>query len=184
MDNLFTHQIIVSPHVKKFLKVMYGESYHLSLKESIGISIINFLQKDFKMIDYDINEADLSKKVLYPVTFSYNVFKNQGHSITHKENVIIGDLLDKYFREQMYTFTLLHAMGKKSQWKDCMKKYLKIFEINDDDFDLESFYKDFRRKKNENSRNPIGNLNKHLQECEHMSSVRIVNHSNSRVYKV
>lgn len=177
MENLFTHQIIVSRHVKKYLTVVYGETYHLSQKESIGISILNFLQKDFKMIDYDMKELDHSKKVFYPVTFSYNVFKNQGHSISHKENVIIGDLLDKYFREQMYTFTLLHAMGKKTHWKDCMKKFLKIFDINDDDFDLESFYKDFRRKKNENSHNPISNLNKHLIENECLSVVRVVSHS-------
>ncbi|MDK7376002.1 hypothetical protein QP519_10695 [Weeksella virosa] len=175
MEYLFTHQILVSPHVKKYLTIMYGESYHLSQKDSIGIAILSFLQKDFKLIDHDLTESSESKKVLYPVTFSYHVFKNQGHSISHKQNVIIGTMLDKYFREQMYTFTLLHAMTKKSQWKDCMKKFLKIFDINEDDFELESFYKDFRRHKNENTKSPIYKLDKYLTEIECSSVMKKTN---------
>lgn len=175
MEYLFTHQILVSPHVKKYLTIMYGESYHLSQKDSIGIAILSFLQKDFKLIDHDISDSSESKKVSYPVTFSYHVFKNQGHSISHKQNLIIGSMLDKYFREQMYTFTLLHAIGKKSQWKDCMKKFLKIFDITEDDFELESFYKDFRRHKNENMKSSIYKLDKYLTENEHLSAPRLVN---------
>lgn len=74
-------------------------------------------------------------------------------------------------------------MTKKSNWKDSMKKYLSIYDISVDDFDIESFYKDFKRRKNENNPNPISRLDEKLKEKQLLSPVRIINQSKSRHYK-
>lgn len=160
---------------------MHGETYHLSQQDSIGIAILSFLSNDYHLTE-KVTEKAGSKKEFYPVTFGYNIFHKQGFSISYKQNIVIGNMLDQYFREQMYTYTLLHAMGRTAQWKTSMKKYLKIFDINEDDFELESFYKDFKRRKNENKRSPIANLDKYLTENDKLSSVRVVNHYKSKNY--
>lgn len=183
MDDLFQTPILVSPHVKKFLTTLYGHSYHLTGKDSIGITIINLLQKSFNSDEFEIDFLAQKTKVPYSVTFTMSIFKTHGFNFSDKQNVIISDFLEKYFREQLYSFTLMQAMTKKSNWKDAMKKYLSIFGINDDDFDVESFYKDFKRRKNENLPNAISRLDEILREKQVLSPVRIINQSKSRFYR-
>lgn len=183
MTDLFQTPILVSPHVKKFLSTLHGSAYHLSIKDSIGILIIQFLQKDVTTSSVDEEFINFKNKVPYPVTFSYDTFKTYGFKFSAKHNLVIGDFLEKYFREQLYSFTLMQAMTKKSNWKDSMKKYLSIYDISVDDFDIESFYKDFKRRKNENNPNPISRLDEKLKEKQLLFPVRIINQSKSKYYK-
>lgn len=183
MTDLFQTPILVSPHVKKFLSTLYGSNYHLSIKDSIGILIIQLLQKEVSTNDVDQDFVSLKNKVPYVLTFTHDTFKTYGFTFSSKQSLVIGDFLEKYFREQLYSFTLTQAMTKKSNWKDSMKKYLSIFDITVDDFDIESFYKDFKRRKNENSPNSISRLDTVLKEKQVLSPVRIVIQSKSKHYK-
>lgn len=164
MENLFTLPIPVHIYIKKYLTAIYGTKYKLSLTDSIGVYLSTMLQKDQNHIDWEIKISD--KSDFYTICFGQKIFEKQGFSVTNKELKYMGDLLDKYFREQCYSFILHDSLFRKDHYKYSLRNFLKVYGITDEELDPESLYKDFMRKKNADSPNSTANLAKKITEIK------------------
>lgn len=160
MKNLFTLPVPVYLYVKKYLRTIYGEAYEISVTDSIGIYLSTMLQKEPKHIDWEIKIS--SKSDYYTVCFGQKIFEKQGFAVNNKELKYMGELLDKYFREQCYSFILHDSLDREDHYKDSLRNFLKVYQITDEELDPDTLYKDFMRKKNANSPNPIANLAKKI----------------------
>lgn len=164
MKDLFTLPIPVYSYVKKYLNTLHGEIYIISLNDSIGVFLSTMLEKDAKHINYQLKVSE--KTTLYTVAFSEKILQRQGFTTTPKKRKYIGDLLDKYFREQCYSFILHDSVGKKDNYKTSLKNFLKVYDITDEELDPESLYKDFMRRKNGKSQNYVSKLAKQISRLE------------------
>ena len=56
-------------------------------------------------------------------------------------------MLDKYFREKLYEYAIINSLNNDKYFKKSMREFLDFYQITDDDIDLESLYRDFKRQK-------------------------------------
>jgi len=142
---MITLDIPVTPHVKKFMTVLYGESYILNMNDTLGKAIHVLLNKR-------INSNGLLKNTedpTYPVKISYSKRKNEGFVI-HKTNIyMISQFCDKYFREVIFLYTLIRSINSKdhNNIKKGIREALYVFDVSEEDISLDTLYRDYMRKR-------------------------------------
>lgn len=139
--------IPVSPHVKKFIQAQYGDEYRISKVDFLGLLLIPFFTKEVKGLKNNQTLTDSVKTETYPIHIGFDFFQRQGHFISHNQLRLIGRTLDKYFREMLYNHVMIYSTLYGRGQKQCIIDFCEIYGITPEDFDPDSLYRDFSRKK-------------------------------------
>lgn len=145
MTELFSIPIPVAPHVKKYLTTIYGDYYTLSLDDALGILLHAIITRKTSFDNTPKNTTKLSCS--FEFKFSLSIFQKFGFTFEPKDYFYIGKMLDKYFREKMYEYAIINSVNNNINCKRSMKEFMDFFEITEEDVDLESLYRDFKRQK-------------------------------------
>lgn len=145
MKDLFSIQIPVAPHVFKYLQSIHGEHYLLSLDDALGIFLHAIITRNTSFNEVPKKYESASKN--YEIKFSMSVFLRYGFTFKPKDYFYIGKMLDKYFREKMYEYAIINSINNNISYKKSMKEFLDYFNIDENDVNTESLYRDFKRQK-------------------------------------
>lgn len=139
--------IPVSPHIKKFLEAQYGEEYHISKIDFLGLMLTPFFTKEVRIHKKDKGDlTDSVKSELYPISISFDFFQRQGYFISQDQLKFIGRTLDKYFREMLFNHVAVYSNMYGVARRQCIIDFCEIYGISPEDFDPDSLYRDFKRK--------------------------------------
>jgi len=145
LDYSITENIPVSDHVYKFLiKRCGGDTYVASRNDIIGNIVLSSLGRNS---DLKISKSKYTK-TFNVVIKEYSYLRN-GIFLGVKSGQAFNKMIDKLFRDEMYFHVFVNAQSSKDQHLEGIRKYLKIYNIDEDDIKLESIYRDFKRKKEE-----------------------------------
>lgn len=145
LDFAITEHIPVSDHVYKFLIKRCGsDTYVATRNDIIGNLVLSSLGKNS---DIKISKSKYTK-VFNIVIREYAYLRNGVH-LGMKSGQVFNKMVDKLFRDEMYFHVSANAVNSKEQHLEGIRKYLKIYDIEEDDIKLESIYRDFKRKKEE-----------------------------------
>jgi len=149
LDYSITESIPVSDHVYKFLiKRCGGDTYVASRNDIIGNIVLSSLGRN---ADLKISKSKYTK-TFNVVIKEYSYLRN-GIFLGVKSGQAFNKMIDKLFRDEMYFHVFVNAQSSKDQHLEGIRKYLKIYNIDEDDIKLESIYRDFKRKKEELANN-------------------------------
>lgn len=164
MKGFATFHIPVAPHVKKYLVHKFGPSYHVSQLDLLGMMIIPLLSKPIKVNRIDKKSlTDSTKCELYDISISYEYFEKQGFYLEVEQLRLIGRACDKYFREMLFSHVSVNSRNQPKKRMKSIIDFCEAHEINVEDIDPRTLYRNFYRKKESkpgNSRqNPVELLN-------------------------
>lgn len=149
LDYSITENIPVSDHVYKFLiKRCGGDTYVATRNDIIGNIVLSSLGRN---ADLKISKSKYTK-TFNVVIKEYSYLRN-GVFLGVKSGQAFNKMIDKLFRDEMYFHVFVNAQSSKDQHLEGIRKYLKIYNIDEDDIKLESIYRDFKRKKEELANN-------------------------------
>lgn len=138
----------VSSHVKKYLlkktAIRSDGVYFLDRKDAVGKIILNLLQKK----SGQWNQSKQKLPDIFKVHITENYAIKSGIYLPPEKVTEFNSIIDKQFREEMYQFMLVNvAVGNGKFYKQEMEKFLRYYDITEDDFSFDSFLRDFKRKK-------------------------------------
>lgn len=140
-----TFNIPVAPHVKKYLTSTFGEGYKVSQNDFLGMMITPLFTNEVKVNKNEL--VDRRKNTYYPISISYDLFQKQGCFLSPHQSKLIGRMLDKYVREMLFTHVLIYVKNHPNNHKQAILNFCTVFEINAEDIDPQTLYRDFYRKK-------------------------------------
>lgn len=157
---MITIEIPVSPHVNKFLNIMYGNNYILDTRSTLGKAIFVLLQKKVKLVKINPEVNNSIFKIKIP-----DIRTKLGGCYIHQNNInMISQYCDRYFRDILYMNTLIQSVHESENIKKGMRRVLEVFDISEEDIALDSLYRDFMRKRNEKPFVNIYNVKKCKQK--------------------
>lgn len=157
---MITIEIPVSPHVNKFLNIMYGNNYILDTRSTLGKAIFVLLQKKVKLVKINPEVNNSIFKIKIP-----DIRTKLGGCYIHQNNInMISQYCDRYFRDILYMNTLIQSVHESENIKKGMRRVLEVFDISEEDIALDSLYRDFMRKRNEKPFANIYNVKKCKQK--------------------
>jgi len=140
---MVTVSIPVKPHVKKYLCVRYGTQHTMSKKSLIGTLLFHILDKQTPKAEKDL--ADYKEK--YSILIPEYYFKSRGHSIGWKKKQYLAICFEKIFFEDMMLFINLAKATGTIKPIEAMRRFLKQYDINENDVNFDSVYRQYQRKK-------------------------------------
>jgi|SRR5690606_26111660 len=149
MKGFATFEIPVAPHVKKYLTHKFGACYEVSQLDLLGMMIIPLLSKPVK-VNKRIDKktlTDSNKSMLYSISISYEYFEKQGFYLEVEQLRLIGRACDKYFREMLFSHVLVNSKNQSKKQMKSIIDFCEAHEINVEDIDPRTLYRNFYRKK-------------------------------------
>lgn len=142
---MITLKIPCKRHVKKYLIKKYGDTHVISPGTMLGIFAIQMLNKEF-----DPKELSKVYSDFYELELTEFYIKTKGFNICPEKLFLIGESLDRLFREELFAHVdLVYDRGDKWALRS-IRHFLRFYEITEDELKLESIYKAYlRRKKQE-----------------------------------
>ena len=149
--------IPVPTYVKKFLTQKYGEALFISKKTTLGIHLLELLEKEFdpKSI-YPVLGNDC-----YRINLSEYYANTKGVVINPMRANDIANYLDRLFREQLFDFMKIHKY-QHGQELPAIRIFLDYHGITEDDLKYDSIYRDYKRYKKKEERTKILKLSQPL----------------------
>lgn len=140
-----TESIPVADHVYKYLiKKCGSNTFTATRNDIIGNIVLSSLGRNS-----DIKISKPKYKQLFHVVIKEHSYLRNGIFLGIKSGQIFNNMIDKLFRDEMYTHVSINKSEDKDKFLEGLRKYLSIYDINEDDIKLESIYRDFKRKKEE-----------------------------------
>lgn len=136
--------IPVKNYVFKYLTVKYGEGVVKASRNTvIGSIILSMLSGngDVKPSN-DIRESNSFKVIVT----EYQYLRN-GVFIDNRTVKVFNQLVDSMLKEELYCHMIINKFTHDSQYMDCVRNFLSVYDITEDDLKLESVYRDFKRKR-------------------------------------
>tara|TARA_R110002096_G_C14661308_1_gene727995 strand:+ start:1465 stop:1926 length:462 start_codon:yes stop_codon:yes gene_type:complete len=142
-DYSITETVPVANHVYKYVIGINGSDTIIAERSDfIGNIILSSLNRN---TDLSISRKKF-KKSIHIVIKDYQYLKN-GIYIGLKRGQVFNNLIDKMFRREMYSHCFMNKEIHDDKYLQNMRKFLEIYNINEDDIKLESLYRDFKRVK-------------------------------------
>jgi len=142
--------IPVPTYIKKFLTQKYGESLFISKKTTLGIHLLELLEKEFdpKAISPVLGDD------IYIINLSEYYRNTKGVVINPMRANDIANYLDRLFREQLFDFMKIWK-SLHGQELPAIRVFLNYHGITEDDLKYDSIYRDYKRykKKEERTKN-------------------------------
>ena len=139
-----TQQIPVSDHVYKYLVARCGSNNYIASRSSFVGSVV------LSMLSPNNDIRGISKKQFnrtFTLTIKEEKYLRNGVHISYKNALLFNNLIDKMFREELFTHAVVIADKFGLNYLDAIKQFLEVYSIGEDDIKLETLYKDFKRKR-------------------------------------
>ena len=143
VDYSITESIPVSNHVYKYLVKRCGsDTYTASRKDIIGNIVLSSLGRN-----QDIKPLKNKYTKLFNIVIKEASYLRNGIFLGVKSGQVFNNMVDKLFRNEMYFHISINATADKEKCLKGLRKYLNLYNINEDDLKLETIYRDYKRKK-------------------------------------
>ena len=138
-----TQNIPVANHVYKYLLAICG-SDHIEASRStyIGSLILSIQGRNY---DVRIKKTQFTKFFRADINECY--YEKTGLVITKENAQLFNDQIDQKFRDELYRNMLINDHLTETLFLKSMRRFLDLYQINEDDIKLETLYRDFKRKK-------------------------------------
>lgn len=137
--------IPVKCHVKKYLIKRYGSVHQVSKKTFIGLFLLQLLEKKIEK-----PEREVQKGFLYDIEVPEYYFNTKGYSIDSNKLKLLGICLEKLFQEDFYSFVDLELLKGDLNARKAIKLFFSIYELSENDLNLDSMYRSYQRYSVEN----------------------------------
>ncbi len=139
---MVTINIPCKKYVKKYLIAKYGEKHTISRNTLLGLFTLEYLEKDFKP---ELGEMQFDDR--YVIEIGEYYFKKKGHSINLAKRKMIGMVMERLVREEIFQFVDIKVIAG-SDALESIREYLKFYKISEDELKLDSIYKAYKRHNN------------------------------------
>jgi len=142
-----TIHLPVTPAIKKYMIGKFGKDYIINMDDWFGNMVINMLEnKSHKF--YNTSDRDSMKKSeTYDISFSLSTAEKNGVKIIPQHEVAIFNIVDKIFREELYSQALINKKNYLIDFQTTISNILDSYDISDDELSYDALKRDFHRKK-------------------------------------
>ena len=137
--------IPVKCHVKKYLIKRYGLVHSVSKKTFIGLFLLQLLEKKI-----DKPEKEIEKGAFYDLEIPEYYFNTKGYSVDKNKLKFLGICLEKLFIEDFYSFIDNELTKGNRNAKNAIKLFFIIYELTENELNLDSMYRNYQRYSGEN----------------------------------
>lgn len=144
---MFSISIPVKAHVKKYLCFRYGTEHTFTKNSLLGVLLIHVLDKKCPKSDFDFKDY----KEKYEILISEQYYYRHGSEIPLKKRRYLAICLDKMFNEDFHLFIELGMSEFNLSAAEAIRRFLKKYEITENEVKYESLYRSYQRFKVENN---------------------------------
>lgn len=144
---LLTIHLGLPQHLKKFLISKFGEEYHLSREDFLGILISSLLEKKSTgQYPYKLDKEKYSEKYLIHISLSYA--QKNGIYLIQEHEALIRRSVENIFRNNLYEQALINKECYGIDYKTTFLNTLEFYGISEDNKSyFQMLMRDFNRKK-------------------------------------
>ena len=143
VDYSITEHIPVADHVYKYLvKICGGDTLVASRHDFIGSVVLNSLGTNHDVV---LSSKKYSKH--FNVVITDHKYLKNGVRLGVKSGQVFNRLIDRMFRDQMYMHVFMNKSTDNKMYLNGLREYLEMYGITEDELQLDTVYKDFKRKK-------------------------------------
>ena len=136
--------IPVSDHIYKYLAAKCGTGLFTATRNTfVGSVVLSMLSRNEDLK----RESSKKHSKVFTVLVKEDSYMRNGIFIDLKCMKAFNEMVDKMFREELYCHMIINKFTHKSQYLDCIRNFLRIYNINEEDIKEETVYRDFKRKK-------------------------------------
>ncbi|WP_444671264.1 hypothetical protein [Flavobacterium columnare] len=130
--------IPVKKHIKKYLENKYGTDHKISKKTFIGFFLSEMLEKK-------LEKSNPFPGDVYTVTVPEFYFNKKGYTINAGKLRTIGLAFESLFDHDFVHYVDNRLREGETNAYKCVKKFLKLYNIREDELKLESMYRKYQR---------------------------------------
>lgn len=139
-------QIPVANHIYKYLQIKCGIKPFVATRNTfVGSVVLSILNKN----DDIRQESKQQHQCVFKVEVKEENFIRNGVFIDQRTAHVFNDLIDKMFREELYCHIIINKVNQKTQYLKCIRSFMAIYNITEEDIKEETIYRDFKRKKDQ-----------------------------------
>lgn len=148
-------KIPMKPFLVKFLHQKFGDYHKVSKTTWLGISATNLLTHVYSKPQHVRTNSNFT--ILIP----YTICQKKGHFINYDAIPEFKQNAERIFRDFMHEYITINAKGNEhGEVMHSLKKFLKHYNISEDEVRLESAYRHYMRTLEETSNKTEKKLNK------------------------
>lgn len=135
--------IPVEPHVKRFLAKRYGPVHTATKVTFIGMEVLQALTSEYER-PYLPPEKKIIYSDEYKVLIPERYFNANGHTVSMNNLLHLGNSMGRLFTETMFD-NLDMQINEGTHGLEALRRFLKFYNIAEDDVKFESLYKAYQR---------------------------------------
>lgn len=140
--------IPVKLHVKKYLIKRYGPTHQVTKKTFIGLFLLQLLEKSIEK-----PEKEITTLFTYDIDVSEYYFNTKGYCVDKNKLKFLGICIERLFIEDFYSFVDNELYKGDLNAKKSMKLFFSIYDITENELNLDSMYRNYQRYSGENIKN-------------------------------
>ena len=142
-----TIHLPVTPAIKKYMICKFGKDYIINMDDWFGNMVINMLENKTNKF-YNTSNRDVGLKTqIFDINFSVSTADKNGVRIIPQHEAAIFNIIDKIFREEMYSQALINKRNYFIDFQTTISNILDSYDISEDELSYEALKRDFHRKK-------------------------------------
>ena len=130
-------------HVKKYLIGRYGPNHTMSKKSLLGMILFHLLDKNCPKANIQLEEYKQKYDIIIPEFY----FNSRGFDIGYKKKHYLALCFDRIFWEDMLQNIELASSEYHVKPIEAMRKFLKKYNITENDVNFDSLYRQYQRDK-------------------------------------
>jgi len=130
-------------HVKKYLIGRYGSHHTMSKKSLLGTLLFHVLDKNCPKAEIKLDQYREKYDIMVPEFY----FKSRGYHIGYKKKHYLAVCFEKIFFEDMLQSIEIGVSQYQARPIDAMRRFLKKYDINENDVNFDSIYRQYQREK-------------------------------------
>lgn len=136
--------IPVSDHIYKYLIAKCGQLPFTAVRgHFVGSVVLSMLSRN----DDVRHESKKKYTKVFKVTVKEESYLRNGVFIDLKCAKVFNDLMDSMFREELYNHVRLNKLHHNIKYIECIRNFMLVYNITEEDIKEETVYRDFKRKK-------------------------------------
>lgn len=138
-------KIPLNAHLVKFLKVKYGKVYRVSNRDWLGVAISNSLTRNYVK---PLVKGNSYLEIVVP----NSICEKNGYFFNPKKLKNFETIIATIFISSMCEFTDINIVnGVYKDVKKCIEIFLSSFDIREEDFSLDTAYRNYHRYTSRNN---------------------------------
>ncbi len=140
-----TYKFPVSRHVYKYLVCKTGTDNAIATRKNFVGSILLCMLSP----NEDLEHETVKDSKVFKVTVHDEFYLQNGQYISPKIANAFNSVFDKCFREELFSHCFCAKIKCEDTFLNAMRAFMKEYRLTEDDFELDSLYRDFKRRKTE-----------------------------------